>query len=168
MKRLIMSEDLKIMGMNIEHYMNMNNISNKTFSELAGYDRNGISKLLRGEKDLRLSTALRISKVLNVDFYLLFSRSTFDDPDINTGYATSNPEYLSIFINNTYRIMNQRAISQVDISRMAYDENGEAMISAEAINRILKNKVSDPHVQSLSTIAKALNTTLEVMFKKED
>ena len=70
-----------VFGQNIKNAREKQNITKQKLAESIGYDRNSLSKLERGEKNVQYKTAVRLAEALDVPFPKLFSRNYVDGRD---------------------------------------------------------------------------------------
>lgn len=151
-------EEMKtIVNENIGKLMTIRNISQKKLAQNTNLSRNTINKhtSLVKVSNPTLSTLMKISFVLDIDFPQLFSENinyetTFDD-DMNLD------EYMNIFIQNLeYQL---RGKKQKSISY-------ELGISESTISEILNGKILNPKLSTVLSIAEKLEIKIEYMFKR--
>lgn len=147
-------QDLKILGENILFLQNKRNIGNKEFSKEIKYDRNDFAKLVLGEKNIQLSTAVKLAKHFNVSLSMLFNNSFRDDSGTREKSVFIDEDFHYIFAENVKMVMKKRQIPQSTIS-----------MDPASVTRILNYQIKDPCIKTLSVIAQAVHMSLSELFK---
>ena len=144
-------------GRNINFIRNIDGSSIRDFSRKIGYDRNRLSDLELGYQNIRLSTAIRIAKAIDVRFDLLFDKSFIDDHERFQHEHFVNLDYLSLFISNVEKKIKNSSLKKTN-----------TFSHTEKAFRILGHKVSDPMIGSLGEMAEELNVPLSELLKEKN
>ncbi len=145
-----------VFGSNIEYIRKNENCRIYVFSKLIHYDRSRLSELEAGRQDIRLSTAIRIAKSLNISLEVLFDSSFIDDFDRCRFVQFKDIDYLSVFASN------------VEAKLVASNlKKTNAFSKRENAFRILAKRVSDPMISTLGEMAEDLKTPLSELLKEK-
>lgn len=147
----------KIVSENIGKLMQDRNLTQQELSSRANVSRNTINKIssTKRENNPKLSTLIKVSKVLDIDFPQLFSRtinmkSTFDkEMDLES--------YLNIFIQNIE--IEIRGSKQKFLS-------SDPGIRESTVSELLNSKKADPRLSTLIAISEQIDTRLELLFRR--
>lgn len=151
-------DDLQIFGENLEYIRKTKNLSIEKFAVEIGYDRNYLSGLKYGERNIRFQTVMKIAKKLDIAVPVLFSRSFIDDVEHREKLKFEDVHYLKIFNKNVRSIIARMGLIQAKVGK-----------DPATTNRILQGKTLNPCVKSLSEIASSLNVSLyELLARQED
>ena len=154
-----------VFGQNIKNAREKQSITKQKLAERIGYDRNSLSKLERGEKNVQYKTAVRLAKALDVPFPKLFSRNYIDDINRQTEKSFSIPEhfvqddYLMVYIENIrFKYLSQN-LTQQDLA-------SDSGLTKALVNMILHKENKNPTIDTLYKMAKAAGGSLEEMFSR--
>ena len=154
-----------VFGQNIKNAREKQNITKQKLAERIGYDRNSLSKLERGEKNVQYKTAVRLAEALDVPFPKLFSRNYIDDINRQTEKSFSIPEhfvqddYLMVYIENIrFKYLSQN-LTQQDLA-------SDSGLTKALVNMILHKENKNPTIDTLYKMAKAAGGSLEEMFSR--
>lgn len=139
------SESILIYGQNIKKIRERINLDIRELAEKVDYDRNDLSRLEYGEKNISYKTAVKLAKNLNVPFPLLFSRNFV----VNDKEGFCEDEFLMIYIENIKRELKARGMTQAHIYV-------ECEIHESTVSRLLTGKNSNPRINTLALIASAV------------
>ena len=154
-----------VFGQNIKNAREKQNITKQKLAESIGYDRNSLSKLERGEKNVQYKTAVRLAEALDVPFPKLFSRNYVDGRDRQAEKSLSMPEhfvqddYLMVYIENIrFKYLSQN-LTQQDLA-------SDSGLTKALVNMILHKENKNPTIDTLYNMAKAAGGSLEEMFSR--
>ena len=154
-----------VFGQNIKNAREKQNITKQKLAESIGYDRNSLSKLERGEKNVQYKTAVRLAEALDVPFPKLFSRNYVDGRDRQAEKSLSMPEhfvqddYLMVYIENIrFKYLSQN-LTQQDLA-------SDSGLTKALVNMILHKENKNPTIDTLYKMAKAAGGSLEDMFSR--
>ena len=154
-----------VFGQNIKNAREKQNITKQKLAERIGYDRNSLSKLERGEKNVQYKTAVRLAEALDVPFPKLFSRNYIDGRDKQAEKSSSIPEhfvqddYLMVYIENIrFKYLSQN-LTQQDLA-------SDSGLTKALVNMILHKENKNPTIDTLYKMAKAAGGSLEEMFSR--
>ena len=154
-----------VFGQNIKNTREKQNITKQKLAESIGYDRNSLSKLERGEKNVQYKTAVRLAEALDVPFPKLFSRNYVDGRDRQAEKSLSMPEhfvqddYLMVYIENIrFKYLSQN-LTQQDLA-------SDSGLTKALVNMILHKENKNPTIDTLYKMAKAAGGSLEEMFSR--
>lgn len=154
-----------VFGQNIKNARGKQNITKQKLAESIGYDRNSLSKLERGEKNVQYKTAVRLAEALDVPFPKLFSRNYVDGRDRQAEKSLSMPEhfvqddYLMVYIENIrFKYLSQN-LTQQDLA-------SDSGLTKALVNMILHKENKNPTIDTLYKMAKAAGGSLEEMFSR--
>ena len=154
-----------VFGQNIKNAREKQSITKQKLAERIGYDRNSLSKLERGEKNVQYKTAVRLAEALDVPFPKLFSRNYVDGRDRQAEKSSSIPEYfvqddyLMVYIENIrFKYLSQN-LTQQDLA-------SDSGLTKALVNMILHKENKNPTIDTLYKMAKAAGGSLEEMFSR--
>lgn len=149
---------LQIFGHNVRRVREKQQYSYLDLERLSGYSRQYISSLELGEKDIQLSTAVKIARALNTPFPKLFSRSF--DIDISVlREEFRDDDFLLVFSTNVRKHLAAVGKKEIHI----YMETG---MDTATINRTLNKRTSDPRISSLAKIAAGVGLDLNDLLNR--
>ncbi|MCI6867894.1 MAG: helix-turn-helix domain-containing protein [Lachnospiraceae bacterium] len=154
-----------VFGQNIKNAREKQNITKQKLAESIGYDRNSLSKLERGEKNVQYKTAVRLAEALDVPFPKLFSRNYVDGRDRQAEKSLSMPEhfvqddYLMVYIENIRFKYLSQSLTQQDLA-------SDSGLTKALVNMILHKENKNPTIDTLYKMAKAAGGSLEEMFSR--
>lgn len=149
---------LQIFGHNVRRVREKQQYSYLDLERLSGYSRQYISSLELGEKDIQLSTAVKIARSLNAPFPKLFSRS-FDIDASTLHEEFRDDDFLLVFSTNVRKHL--AAVGKKEIH--VYMETG---MDTATINRTLNKRTSDPRISSLAKIAAGIGLDLNDLLNR--
>ena len=154
-----------VFGQNIKNAREKQSITKQKLAERIGYDRNSLSKLERGEKNVQYKTAVRLAEALDVPFPKLFSRNYVYGRDRQAEKSSSIPEhfvqddYLMVYIENIrFKYLSQN-LTQQDLA-------SDSGLTKALVNMILHKENKNPTIDTLYKMAKAAGGSLEEMFSR--
>lgn len=148
---------LKIFGYNVRRVRERNRFSFSDVERRSGYSRRYISALERGEKDVQLSTAIRLARALNVPPAMLFTRTL--DSGAAPQEAFTEDDFLLVFSVNVRRCLTAANKKEIHI----YMETG---LDTAAINRTLNMRTADPRISTLAKIAAGIGVDLSDLLSR--
>ena len=151
---------LGILGSNIRRIRERRRETYLVLQQRTGYSRQYISALESGEKDVQLSTAVRLAEALDVPLGQMFSRG-FDggSPLWEGGFLAD--DFLLVFSTNVRRIL-----SAVNKRENHICEKTD--MDPETLSRILNRKTKDPRISTLAVIAAGVDAELcELLSRNE-
>lgn len=154
-----------VFGQNIKNAREKQSITKQKLAERIGYDRNSLSKLERGEKNVQYKTAVRLAEALDVPFPKLFSRNYVDGRDRQAEKSSSIPEhfvqddYLMVYIENIRFKYLSQSLTQQDLA-------SDSGLTKALVNMILHKENKNPTIDTLYKMAKAAGGSLEEMFSR--
>ena len=143
---------LRILGHNIRRIREMRQYSYLELALLCKYNRQYLSALELGEKDIQLSTVVKIARALDVPLSQLFSRSFDGSIDLLSEHFTSD-DFLLVFCTNVRRYLSASGKKEFHI----YMETG---MDTATINRILNQHITNPRISTLSKISTGIGIDL--------
>ena len=149
---------LQIFGHNIQRVRERKQYSFTEIATMSGYGRQYISALELGEKDIQLSTAIKLARGLDVPLAKLFTREPDGDTAVLDGAFTED-NYLLVFNSNVRRRLMATGTKEIHI----YMETG---MDTATINRILNAKTIDPRISTLAKIAAGVGADLGVLLSR--
>ncbi len=151
---------LQIFGRNIQRVRERRQYSFSDVEMLSGYSRQYISALELGEKDIQLSTAIRIARALNVPLTKLFSRSFDSDAGVWDENFTED-DFLLVFSSNVRRCLVAAGKKEIHI----YMETG---LDTATINRTLNKRTVNPRISSLAKIAAGVDADFSDLLSRSE
>ena len=146
-----------VFGENIGKIMSSRGITQECLEKMSGVSRQTINKAIQisanNSYNIKIKTAISLSKGLDVDFPKLFSRLTNEEVKNISNYLED--DYLGIFIQNVIRLnkgKNQKSLT------------AEPEVKEATISDILKYKVSDPYLSSVIYISEMLKVGIDSLF----
>lgn len=131
---------------NFKKYIDMSNTSILSLASITNISRQSIYNVLSGKHDVRLSTALKIARSLNIDFIELNSFNANFSKEFDV--SASDTDYLSIMIQNIKRSCASR--TQKSLSTIPG-------LSEAEVSNILAGKVTNPYMGSLEAMLETTN-----------
>ena len=150
---------LQIFGHNVQRVRERRQYSFTDVETMSGYGRQYISALELGEKDIQLSTAIRIARALNVPLAKLFTRALDSNVDI-LDEVFKEDDFLLVFSANVRRQLMSAGKKEIHI----YIETG---MDTATINRTLNIKTADPRISSLAKIAAGVGVDLSDLLRRK-
>ncbi len=155
-------EILQVFGQNIRFAREKRNYTIKDLALKAKYNRIDLSKIEYGEKDIQLSTAIKLAKAIDVPLPDLFSRNYVnlyeqipeqDRPDFK------EDDFLLVFSTNVRTIL--RSLFRNEVS--FYSEIG---MDPATVSRILNQRIQDPRISTLEAITKSISKSLPELLSR--
>lgn len=153
------SDVLKIFGDNVRSARKKHGLTIQQLAKNANCDREGLSLIENGERNLSYNTAKKIAKALDIAFPILMSRSFTLDMDENAGNKFTEDNFLLIFAENVTKRLKQQEMEQRDLY---IDTN----IPEGNISRILRGKNHNPRLKTLDLLSKAIQIDLLDLFTR--
>lgn len=149
---------MEIIFNNLDRIRTNRGISISELSELSGYSKKSITKLLsrKSEYNTRLEIAVKIAEVLDVDFKKLFKRGESDYSKFDSTYTAE--KYLECFVKNVIAILK---------GRPRYFINTMSGLSESTISDLLNGKTRNPRISTLLKISTSLEVPIEKLFSEE-
>ena len=89
----------EIFGHNIQILINQRNWSIQHAAKEIKYDRNKLSKILIGQQNFKLTTAIKFARFFNVSVFLLFDR-VFENSQYRDHFPFIESDYMFVFRKN--------------------------------------------------------------------
>lgn len=151
---------VEILGENLQYLREKEFMSLDVFSNMISYNRNNLSELEQGYQNIKLSTAVKIAKILDKDVAMLFDISFRDDSEICQSKVFVERDYMKVFYENARKIIEEERISRRDICVSDHREK---------VSRILHGHCSDATIKTLDEIATGVAVPLsKLLMIKED
>ncbi|MFV8064826.1 helix-turn-helix domain-containing protein, partial [Streptococcus pluranimalium] len=128
---------MEIIFNNLDRIRNKRGLSISELSNISGYSKKSISKLLSRNSNFetRLAISVRMAEVLNVDFKKLFIRGEADYGNFDIEYTAER--YLECFVNN---VNNKLKLND----KHRYSIRTESGLSQSTISDLLNGKTKNP------------------------
>lgn len=155
-------EVLQVFGQNIHFTREKRNYKIQDLSKRANYSRIDLSKIEYGEKDIQLSTAIKLAKALDVPFPDLFSRNyitSYQQTSLYEKLGFQDTDYLLVFSTNVRAVFALLYKNENSI----YPQIG---MDPSTISRILNLRVKDPRISTLEAIAECVSKSLYDLFSR--
>lgn len=155
-------EILQVFGQNIRFAREKRNYRIKDLACAAKYSRIDLSKVEYGEKDIQLSTVVKIARALDVPLPDLFSRnyiSFYEQTPKQDKLGFQNDNFLLVFSSNVRAALDASNRNEISI----YSEIG---MDPATISRILNQRIEDPRISSLDAIANSISKNLCDLFSR--
>ena len=126
----------------LRDYVVKKHISTSQIARQAMISRQTMSNILNNKQDIRLSTAIKVVRALNINF---FDINTFDDLENYRTFDQSMTAdtYLNVIVQNVNRYCSKRPRKSLSTF---------PGISEAEISNILNKKVMDPYMSSLEAL----------------
>lgn len=144
----------KIFGNNVRRVRENKRITLSKLAKMTKYNRQALSKVENGEQNIGFNNAVKIAKVLDVHFPLLFS----SDFDLNNYERYLEDNYLLIFTDNIRLLLEMKSKFQNSI----YPELG---MDPGYFNRIINHKTV-PKLNTVIAISKFLKIELKDLLRR--
>lgn len=115
------------------------------------YGRNDLGEVLKGTKNLKLGTAVRFARILNVAPFLMFSRQ-FRNEEYRKAFAFEEVDYMEVFCENFRDCHVKRSAVELD---------------SAIISKIMCGRYKNPTIKTLWTIAADASIPLSELLKTE-
>lgn len=155
-------EILQVFGQNIRFAREKRTYSLQNLAIKAKYSRIDLSKIEYGEKDIQLSTAIKLAKAMDISLPDLFSRnyiSSYEQIPESDRLGFQSDDYLLVFATNVRTVLNSLYRNEASL----YSEIG---MDPATVSRILNQKVKDPRISTLEAIAKSISKNLYELFSR--
>ncbi len=153
---------LLVFGENIKKARLRKNLTKKELADNAAYDRGSLCKLEKGQMNIKLMTAVKLARTLNVSFPALFSRN-FMKPNpgsqIDFSGAFQEDNYLLVFREKFNKQLKKYSMHQVSVTDIT--ELNEQMVS-----RLVKGVIKNPTLKTLYALAYSVNGEMHNMFSR--
>lgn len=161
-KEFMADEVLVTFGMNIKKARMKKKLTKNELSQIANYDRTCLANIELGKQNIKLNTAIKLARALDVPFASLFSRNYMSpnaDQEGLHGCGYIEDEHLNVFIENFKRNIKEQRKSQVAVYV-------ETWISDAVVSRIVQGKSKNPTLITLSALAFVVNRELSTLFTR--
>lgn len=152
---------LIVFGENIKKVREAKGIKIKEVASLSHYDRNCLSKLEYGEQNIKIQTAIKIAKALDISFPVLFSRNFMngdkEHPELQVGNVFVDDDFLKVFVENFRKSLKENAGTQMTVVETTGVPNA-------AVSKIVRGKYTNPTLVTLNGMAYATKTDLYSLF----
>ncbi len=154
---------LIVFGSNVKKARECRNFTKKLVADLASYDRGSLNRLEEGKINIKLLTAVKIAKVLDVSFPALFSRNYVDvhatESNGNSLCKFQEDDYLLVFRENFSKMLLQYSMCQLEVT----DITG---INEQMVSRIVNGTKKNPTLKTLYALAYSVNQEMNNMFSR--
>ena len=148
-----------VFGENLGRIIALKDLTQEEVEGMSGISRQTINKAIQisinNNHNIKITTAIALSKALNIDFPKLFSRLTNEDVKSIGEYIED--DYVDIFVQNVKRLVrgkNQKFLSS------------DPGIKEATVSEILNYKVSDPYLSSIIYISEVSNVEVEFLLRR--
>jgi transcriptional regulator with XRE-family HTH domain len=146
-------------GKNIDILLGLNKCINyEEKGRFLRYDRNRLSYLLAGKQNIKLSTAVKMAEILDIDFPDLFIPDIMKNKWTNFSGATYI-DYRNMFVRNVRRIVENDETKN-------FNSINESSLTHT--NKVLNNKVDNPTLVTLFLISQDVDRPLWELFRRID
>lgn len=155
-------EILQVFGQNIRFAREKRNYTIKDLALKAKYNRIDLSKIEYGEKDIQLSTAIKLAKAIDVPLPDLFSRNyvnLYEQIPEQDRPGFKEDDFLLVFSTNVRTIL--RSLFRNEVS--FYSEIG---MDPATVSRILNQRIQDPRISTLEAITKSISKSLPELLSR--
>ena len=155
-------EVLLVFGSNIKKARKRNSLTIKSFAEDSHYDRVCLSRLEKGELNIKLSTAIKLAQTLDVSFPALFSRNFMEadsDSVINLSGSFKEDDYLLVFREKFSKLSKKYDLRHVAVTYLTD-------VNAQIVSRVVNGAITNPTIKTLYALAYAANGEMCNMFSR--
>ena len=100
------------LGENLQYLREKELMNIDAFANKISYNRNTLSDLEQGYQNIKLSTVVRIAKILNKDVAMLFDISFKDDFEMCQSKRFVECNYMKVFCTNASKIIENKSIPE--------------------------------------------------------
>ncbi len=152
---------LRIFGQNLRTARLLRGMTLRELGKRSGYSRLYISQLEYGEKDIQLSTAIRLAEAVDAHFPDLLSRS-FPLVDTERPRTFRRDDFLLVFVSNFQAALEGSYRHQMSV----YSEIG---MDPATVSRLLNLRIQDPRISTLAALAGSVQKTLrDLLLRTEE
>lgn len=148
-------------GSNIKKARQKRNLTLEQLAKLANYDRICLAKLESGKQNIKLNTAKKLARSLNVTFAMLFVDN--DSFSLKLGDVNQleyiDDDFLGIFIANFKYSLRNNKNKQI----IVYINTS---LSAETVSRVNQGKVRNPMLTTLYALAFTVKKEMSFLFTR--
>lgn len=159
-----MVDDLKnvksIVGGNVRFIRKRKNLSLKALAKKSNYNRNAISELEKGNRDISIDRLIKLSEALDISLPDLISRNIVDDYEEDK-FRFVNDDYLNVYISNVKKRLKK-------LGKYQYALNVDGDISVSTISRIFKGNISNPRISTLVIISNLIEVPIDKLFRRQE
>jgi transcriptional regulator with XRE-family HTH domain len=152
---------LIVFGQNIKKVREANGYTIYEVAHLSQYDRICLSQLEYGEQNIKIQTAIKLAKVLDVAFPALFSRNFMDGdfahPELQIGTSFVKDDYLKVFAENFRKRLKANGDTEITVVETTGVPN-------TTVSRIVRGKYTNPTLVTLNAMAYTSKTDLYSLF----
>ena len=138
-----------VFGENVGKVRMKNGLSLVALAKAANYDRTCLARLEAGKQNIEFATSIKLAKVLNVSYPILFSRN-FMEQNAKTNESFigkfQEDDYLLVYVENFKRYMRKLNKLQMQV----YFDTG---VSESMISRIVRGVDKNPTLKTLNAMA---------------
>lgn len=145
------NEATRTFGENLFMLIQQNDWPVSRAAEELAYGRNDLGEVIKETKNLKLGTAVRFARILNVAPFLMFSRQ-FRNEEYRKAFAFSEADYMEVFCKNFRDCHVKRSVVELD---------------SATISKIMRGRYKNPTVKTLWTIAADASIPLSELLKTE-
>lgn len=158
---LLQKQALTVFGENIKKYREHENKTIKDFAKEIGYHRLDLAKLEYGEKDIKINTAIKIAKRINLSLPRLFSETEFQKyleiaSKERMGFV--DDDYMKIYIARLKEYTGTRGM-QSNISI-------KAGMDPSNVSKLLNYQIKNPCISTLDTLARCVGQDLSMLISR--
>lgn len=129
------------------------------------YDRGCLSRLEYGEQNIKIQTAIKIAKALNISFPALFSRNFMDGdkehPELQIRNVFTDDDFIKIFAENFNKALRKNSGTQMTVVETTGVPNA-------TVSKIVRGKYTNPTLVTLNRMAYAARTDLYSLFVRKE
>lgn len=160
---LLRKDALVVFGENIREYREQEGKTLMAFAKEIGYNRLDLAKLEYGEKDIKINTAIKIAKHIDVYLPRLFSETEFTkylkiDSSKRLGYVED--DYVKIFIARLSEYLGTRGMQAIISTNSGMDPSN--------VSKILHYQVKNPCISTLDTLAGCVGKEFSILISRTD
>ena len=155
------NEILLVFGQNIKVFRERKNMGIRQLAEKCAYDRECISKMERGEQNIKFMTAVKLARALDVSFAALFARNCVCELEESRFSTFQEDDYLRVFIENFERRLKAKGYLQL----RTYALTG---VSETVVSRIVRRKNINPTIKTLAAMAYAVQADMSDLLKRNE
>lgn len=155
-------EILLVFGSNIRKARERNGLTIKSLAENSHYDRVCLSRLEKGDLNIKLSTAVKLARTLDVSFPALFSRNfmeTDSDSAINFSGSFNEDDYLLVFREKFSNLRKKYTLLQVAVTDITD-------VNEQIVSRVVNGAITNPTIETLYALAYTVNGEMYSMFSR--
>ena len=137
---------LIVFGTNIRKVREAKGMKIHEVAEIAQYDRGCLSRLEYGEQNIKVKTAIKIAKTLNISFPALFSRNFMDGnkehPELQVDNTYIEDDFIKVFAENFWKSIKTQGYSEMTVVETIGIPNS-------SVSKIKNGKYDNPTLTTL-------------------